>query len=922
MAQRDIYVDLLMHNQKIKEFLFETVTLTETSSESTTTTTSEMLFSRGYTATENAGKILRVVRTSISEDAFYTCNNGAWNKIPNDSEIATQIKALIKSNIVAGSGITIEQTTDGKVKVSASVGDGLKISSDKIVVNVDAGEGIKITNDTTDTNKKVIATNIKAGQGISKEVATDKSITLKTNLAGGNGITVTNDTSTTKQTITAKINSGDKILSVDENGIAGTLSVKKREPTSTETNYREVYYLTGKDNSVLGEEIPIYKDSSLKSVELTDEDDKGKTGQFLKFTYILEDGSEKAVYLDCSTFLIESEFKGGLQVSEAGVVTIKLDSTGENYLTVSDAGLKLNGVNTAINNAVKNHTHNGVDSEQISYFDITNTPTFSEAKHYVTAKLMGSTGTILANVHACGNNPIIECFQNGSKIIIDWSVDGNGNITWNVNPAFVSSDDAYIVVYGSTGESSHTDLQEMWFGYEIDETDSGPRTAVTRIAGSEGYKKQVFGKGGLLDGNLFKYISRDASTGDEIDITSDIKDYTKYSKYKYGGLNGEDGDRDIFAVPKQQLFYKIESETDEEGNRIKIRKKMSIYPLIGFTPYHKNHNVYIGLYEATNQIKDLEGNTLTNSLLCSKAMLDDATAKARYYGGSDNTGNRAGMARTSLSISNFSNIAHNKTATDGVYDEMDYMSYLMMYDLFICDFGTLNSQDAVNTLRDANGYRQGGLGEGVTHISNWQAYNSFNPVFLPGASTDAESSYLGSGCGDIAMTNPSGLTSSSTLRIPVFHGIENIFGHIWQMVTGLHCISSSGGNSGKCYICDDPEKFSINANRDNQTEAQQEACGYVYEGDTPNAGAFMKTAQFGTHGSLLPKATGGSSATYFCDYYYTAGVSGGRWVLFGGSAGDGASAGLGFLNAGYAWSVALSVVGSRLCFYKKVSNNQ
>ena len=135
---------------------------------------------------------------------------------------------------------------------------------------------------------------------------------------------------------------------------AATYSVKKVE-TGLASNVKEAYQLVqtvdGKDTDVQVQ-IPVYKDSSLKSVELVDEDDKGTKGQFLKFTYIIEDGSESVVYLDCSKFLVESEFKDGLTVSDSGEVSVLVDADSEDFLSVSASGVKVSGVQDAIDTAV------------------------------------------------------------------------------------------------------------------------------------------------------------------------------------------------------------------------------------------------------------------------------------------------------------------------------------------------------------------------------------------------------------------------------------------------------------------------------------------------------------------------------------------------------------------------------------------
>ena len=123
--------------------------------------------------------------------------------------------------------------------------------------------------------------------------------------------------------------------------------------TGLATNVKEAYQLVqtvnGQDTNI-DVQIPIYKDQTLKSVELADTDGK-KKGQYLKYTYITAEGQDSVVYVDVSKFLVESEFKNGLSVSESGEVSVKIDATSESFLTVGEGGVKLSGVQNAINAA-------------------------------------------------------------------------------------------------------------------------------------------------------------------------------------------------------------------------------------------------------------------------------------------------------------------------------------------------------------------------------------------------------------------------------------------------------------------------------------------------------------------------------------------------------------------------------------------
>ena len=117
--------------------------------------------------------------------------------------------------------------------------------------------------------------------------------------------------------------------------------------TPASANVKEEYEFQ-KDGVKVGDSIKIYKDASLKSVELVDADSEGNAGQFLKFTHILADGTESDTYFNVSRLLVEAEFKNGLQVNEAGEVSVKVDPASEEFLTVEADGVKLSGVQDAI----------------------------------------------------------------------------------------------------------------------------------------------------------------------------------------------------------------------------------------------------------------------------------------------------------------------------------------------------------------------------------------------------------------------------------------------------------------------------------------------------------------------------------------------------------------------------------------------
>jgi hypothetical protein len=116
------------------------------------------------------------------------------------------------------------------------------------------------------------------------------------------------------------------------------------EVSSLGTNVKEAYKLVDEDNVKVGDYIKIYKDSALQKVELNN--------QTLVFTYLLANGETSVVNIDVSKFLVEAEFKNGLQVNN-GEVSVKVDANSEAFLSVSANGIKVSGVQSAINSKVE-----------------------------------------------------------------------------------------------------------------------------------------------------------------------------------------------------------------------------------------------------------------------------------------------------------------------------------------------------------------------------------------------------------------------------------------------------------------------------------------------------------------------------------------------------------------------------------------
>lgn len=112
------------------------------------------------------------------------------------------------------------------------------------------------------------------------------------------------------------------------------------------SNVKEAYKLIDEDKAAVGDPILVYKDSSLKSAAMGTD----SNAQKLMLTYILADGSESVVPVDLSAFYAESETGDGLQLIDH-VISVKRDALSESFLTVGANGVKLSGVQDAIDAA-------------------------------------------------------------------------------------------------------------------------------------------------------------------------------------------------------------------------------------------------------------------------------------------------------------------------------------------------------------------------------------------------------------------------------------------------------------------------------------------------------------------------------------------------------------------------------------------
>lgn len=430
----------------------------------------------------------------------------------------------------------------------------------------------------------------------------------------------------------------------------------------------------------------------------------------------------------------------------------------------------------------------------------------------------------------------------------------------------------------SIGGSSGRKWERQWYGIQIDEANSSPD--VTRIASDMRCHAELpvhkLIRGCLLkdDGTVNYYLNP--------------ADWTKKIDGTASNLDGTDGQ----VVNEWPTFYYKVEDVSATLHNITI----SLSNLAGYTKVNKH---YMGVYEATL-------NRTTNKLASVK------NASATYRGGNNNAAWDAAV-NTLLGkpASNFTrtqgrSYARNRGAGWNLYG---YNDHKWLYWFFVVEYATLNSQKAVNNTLTSSGYKQGGLGNGVTTAvpTEWNTFNTNYP-FVGCGVTDS----LGNGSGEVSVTitDFGGSGVNRTFTVPRYRGHENPFGHVWKILDGVNIEiqAADSGAESRLWTANNPADWD-DANYTN----------YTNKGLLSRTEGYISKALMGAGAEFVPSTAGGGSATYYCDYFYTNIPSTGvalRMLLVGGAANSGAVAGFAFSSTSYAPSIANAAFGSRLRFEK------
>lgn len=422
--------------------------------------------------------------------------------------------------------------------------------------------------------------------------------------------------------------------------------------------------------------------------------------------------------------------------------------------------------------------------------------------------------------------------------------------------------------------NSLTKYAQQWYGVEWDTTISS--SACTRIGNMSLHQllpiQSKMRRCALLDTGIVNYYLHQTDSTKKEDGTASV-------------LDGTDG-QVMVEIP--EFYYQFES--DGTKNRLLI----SLYPLF----QNKSNKLYVSAYEA--------------SLQRSANKLSSVVNLTSDYRGGDNNATKDSMSNSLLgrpvsylSISQYRTSARNRGSSNwNCYTYSAHKSIVMLY---LVEFANFNTQLAFNPSLNASGYRQGGLGPGVTDLDNTKlnSFNGQNP-FIPCGHTNS----LGNSTGVVTYQMPVEYDANiKNVIVPSYRGIENLFGHIWKLADGCkaNIQSVADGNMSVFYECDVPSNFQdINLNN------------YKIKGTLPRNEGYVKSINVG---EIIPLSIGASSTTYMCDYLFTTIPSTGvslRQVLIGGVSASLSQAGIIYYNVASAYGATGANFGTRLCY---INNN-
>lgn len=546
----------------------------------------------------------------------------------------------------------------------------------------------------------------------------------------------------------------------------------------------------------------------------------------------------KHVEVDLTGYYNKTQVDKAIEDSEArstAAIALKVDKVDGKQLSTNDYTTAEKQEVAKIANKVDK-----VEGKQLSTED------------YTTAektKLQGVAANANNYVHpTTAGNKHIPAGGTAGQILVN---NGDGTAEWQDNQG---------------GGIDYTGLEDIYsYGVEWDSTVADP--TLTRIGNPLLHKSlpiQSQYKGCVANGAEINYYLNPNDWSQKADETPSV-------------LDGTDGTVRVH-IPK---FY---GKSGVEGTKRWVR--MSTI---------KMDNTWI---EIPEMLVDAYRSTVDTTVSATPKAVSVVNTTAQFRGGGNRTANDTyldtdafrsdlGKPRTNISRANMRTYATNAGSEMLCYEYYKWIFYWA----WVVEYATLNSQKAYTADLTAEGYHQGGLGDGVTTWNgDWNTYNGYYPLTPCGYCNDIGNF---TGVKDLVIPetviNESTTVASKTFKVPRWRGFDNPFGDIWTNLDGIILERTAANQPSSVYTTTDPTAFGD----DNTAKGKMTVAGTEIASD-----GWIKDYDLGETGEIIPSVVGGSATTYMCDYHYcNASSTALRTLIVGGHAFNGGGAGLGCFNS-------------------------
>lgn len=434
------------------------------------------------------------------------------------------------------------------------------------------------------------------------------------------------------------------------------------------------------------------------------------------------------------------------------------------------------------------------------------------------------------------------------------------------------------------GTIDYTGLEDIYsYGVEWDTTVADP--ALTRIGNPLLHKSlpiQSQYKGCVANNGVVNYYL-------------DPNDWSKKITGEDSVLDGTDGTVRVHT-PK---FYGKSGTNVQDSNKKWVRISTI-----------KMDDTWI---EIPEMLIDAYRSTVDTTTSATPKAVSVVNTTAQFRGGGNRTANDTyldtdafrsdlGKPRTNISRANMRTYATNAGSEMLCYEYYKWIFYWA----WVIEYATFNSQAAYNAELTAEGYHQGGLGDGVTtwNGTSWNNYNGYYPLTPCGYCNE-----FGNFTGVKDLVIPETVVSETvtvatkTFKVPRWRGFDNPFGDIWTNLDGVILERTAANQPSSVYTTTDTSAFGD----DNTAKGKMTVAGTEVASD-----GYIKAFDLGEKGEIIPSAVGGSNTTYMCDYHYCNASSTALRTLFvGGRADNGGDAGLGYFYSYHGVGAAATTVGFR-----------